>query len=62
MREITLREYRQSEPIWLSAAQVRALQSSLPSINVAPTGNADGEYRPDARFDRWRNGIRRYCR
>ena len=45
MREITLREYRQSEPIRLTGVQVRALQSSLPSINVAPTGNADGEYR-----------------
>ena len=44
MLEIDLKEYQQSGPLQLTAAQVRALQSSLPSINVAPTGNADGEY------------------
>ena len=45
MREIDLQEYVRSEPIRLSAVQVRALQSARLSINVAPTGDADGEYR-----------------
>ncbi len=45
MREIDLQEYRQSDPIRLTAAQVRVLQTSRLSINVAPTGDADGEYR-----------------
>ena len=44
MLEIDLKEYQQSGPLQLTAAQVRALQSSLPSINVAPTGDAVGEY------------------
>ena len=45
MIQIDLTEYRQSGPIGLTAAQVRALQASPLSINVAPSGDADGEYR-----------------
>ena len=45
MREINLQEYRPSEPKRLTAAQVRALQTSPLSINVAPSGDSDGEYR-----------------
>ena len=45
MLEIDLTEYRQSGPIGLTAAQVRALQTSRLSIHIAPTGDEDGEYR-----------------
>ena len=43
--QVDLQEYRQSDPKRLTATQVRALQSSPLSINIAPSGNADGEYR-----------------
>lgn len=45
MREISLQEYRQSEPTRLSAAELRTLNGSALSINIAPTGDAEGEYR-----------------
>ena len=45
MREITLQEYVRSEPMRLSAAELSTLQTSKLSINIAPTGDADGEYR-----------------
>ena len=44
MREITLQEYVQSGPIPLSAAGLRSLKDSGLSVNIAPTGDADGEY------------------
>ena len=45
MREITLQEYVRSEAMRLSAAELSTLQASKLSINIAPTGDADGEYR-----------------
>ena len=45
MRDITLQEHVRSEPIRLSAAELTTLQTSNLSINIAPTGDADGEYR-----------------
>ena len=45
MIQIDLQEYQPSEPVRLSAAQVRTLQTSALSINVTPTGDEDGEYR-----------------
>lgn len=45
MREVNLQEYRQSEPIRLTHAQVRVLQASPLSITVTPAGEADAEYR-----------------
>ena len=45
MREITLKEYEPSEPTRLSAKELRSLQASGLSIRVAPTGDAEGEYR-----------------
>lgn len=44
MRDITLREYVPSGPTRLSAAELRALKDSGLSVNIAPTGDADGEY------------------
>ena len=44
MRDITLREYVESGPTRLSAAELRALKDSGLSLNIAPTGDADGEY------------------
>ena len=37
MREITLQEYVRSEPMRLSAAELRTLQTSKLSIGIAPT-------------------------
>ena len=45
MREITLQEYVRSEAMRLSAAELSTLQTSKLSINIAPTGDAEGEYR-----------------
>ena len=45
MREISLQEYRQSGPMRLSAVELRTFRNSDLSINIAPTGDAEGEYR-----------------
>ena len=45
MREIDLQEYVRSEPIRLSAAELRTLQTSKLSIGIAPTLDGEGEYR-----------------
>ena len=45
MREITLQEYVRSEPIRLSAAELRTLQTSKLSIGIAPTLDRESEYR-----------------
>ena len=44
MREITLQEYVRSEPMRLSTAELRTLQTSKLSISSAPTGDAEGAY------------------
>ena len=45
MREINLQEYKRSEPMRLSAAEVRTVQTSKLSIGIAPTLTGEGEYR-----------------
>ena len=59
MREVTLQEYVRSEPILLSAAELRTLQASKLSINIAPTSDREGEYRLTPWLHRRRCGARR---
>ena len=44
MRQIDLQEYVRSEPMRLSTAELRTLQTSKLSISSAPTGDAEGAY------------------
>ena len=59
MRDITLQEHVRSEPIRLSAAELRTLQTSKLSIGIAPTLDGEGEYRLTPWIHRRRCGARR---
>ena len=43
-RGVSLREYRQSAPIRLSAAERDALGEALPTVSIAPVAGEDGAY------------------
>ena len=44
MRLIDLKEYQRSDPLVLSAAELRELQAKELNLNISPTGEAESEY------------------
>ena len=60
MIQVDLTEYRQSGPIGLTAAQVRALQIVTVIDQRCAVGQRGRRVSPNARFHSWRGRIRRF--